>query len=300
MCRKTLGPRLRGEDNYFANDAILLADCPWATMLIANARMYSVNASVAAAWRTLLEWVIAHAQLECEVIDYPPPAPLEALWARPDVGCVFMCGFPIANARPTPRILAAPIPAPARYRGMPVYCTDIVVRADSPLRIITDIFDRRFAFTTEDSQSGHQAPRQFLAPFALDRGGALFSAVVGPLVTPRRIVEAVLEGKTDAGPLDSYFHDLLRQHEPAVAEQLRVVASTRFTPIPALVAASTVPEAEARRLMAALLAAAGAADLTPVRNALLLRGFAAVDANAYDALRRDALDVDASGYPQIG
>ena len=267
--------------------------------MIANARMYSVNAPVAAAWRTLLEWVVAHAQVECEVIDYPPPAPLAALWARPDVGCVFMCGFPIATARTTPRILAAPIPSPARYGGKPVYCTDIVVRADSAMQKIADTFDRRFAFTTEDSQSGYQAPRHFLAPFARDRGGALFSSVVGPLVTPCRVVEAVLEGKTDAGPLDSYFHDLLRRHEPAVAAQLRVVASTRLTPIPALVAASTFPEADAHRLTAALLAVAGAADLTSVRNALLLRGFAAVDANAYDALRSDALDVDASGYPQI-
>jgi ABC-type phosphate/phosphonate transport system substrate-binding protein len=253
-------------------------------MLIANARMYALNAPVAAAWRTLLEWVIAHAKVECEVIDYPPPEPLAALWARPDVGCVFMCGFPIANARPTPRILAAPVPDPARYGGMPVYCTDIVVRTDSPMRQITDTFGRRFAYTTEDSQSGYQAPRQFLAPFAHDRGGALFESMVGPLVTPRRVVEAVLEGKADAGPLDSYFHDLLRRHEPALAGQLRVIASTQFTPIPALVAAPTLPEADAQRLTAALLAVADAAELASIRSELLLRGFAAVDAKAYDAL----------------
>ena len=268
-------------------------------MLIANARMYSVNASVAAAWQTLLEWVIARAQVECEFIAYPPPAPLAALWARPDVGCVFMCGFPISNARPTPRILAAPVPDPARYGGKPVYCTDIVVRADSPLRHITDTFGRRFAFTTEDSQSGYQAPRQFLAPFARDRGAALYASIVGPLVMPRRVVETVLGGKADAGPLDSYFHDLLRQHEPAIAAQLRVVASTRFTPIPALVAAPALPEADARRLTDALLAVSDTAGLASVRNTLLLRGFAAVDAKDYDALRSDALEVDAAGYPQI-
>jgi hypothetical protein len=103
-------------------------------MLIANARMYAVNASVAAAWRSLLEWTVARADVPCEVIDYPAPAPLPALWARPDVGCVFMCGYPIATAQPPPRILAAPIPAPLRYCNRPVYCTDIIVRADAPLK----------------------------------------------------------------------------------------------------------------------------------------------------------------------
>ena len=257
-------------------------------MLIANARMYSVNASVATSWRVLLEWVIRRAGVACEVIDHPTPRPLQALWARADVGCVFMCGFPIANARPAPRILAAPIPAPERYGGRPVYCTDIVVRADSPLRQLADILGRRFAFTTEDSQSGYQAPRRLLAPFARERGGALFAAAVGPLVTPRRVVEAVLGGEADAGPLDSYFHDLLRRHEPALAAQMRVLVSTGMTPLPALVAAPSAPEADARRLADALLAVAAAPELATTRSELLLHGFATVAYSRYESLLDDA------------
>jgi ABC-type phosphate/phosphonate transport system substrate-binding protein len=268
-------------------------------MLIANARMYAVNASVAAAWRALLEWVIAHAGIECEVIDYPAPQPLPALWARPDLGLVFMCGYPIASARPPARVLAAPIPDPARYRGAPIYFTDIVARADSPVRHLPDIFGRRFAFTTEDSQSGYQAPRRLLAPYASARGGRLFESTVGPLLTPRRVVEAVLRGEADAGPLDSYFHDLLRHHEPALAAQLRVLATTSPTPLPALVGAATLPEAAARKLTVALLAVADADELAPIRAALLLRGFAAVDAKSYGVLRTGALDADTAGYPRI-
>ena len=268
-------------------------------MLIANARMYAVNASVAASWRTLLDWVIAHADIACEVIEYPAPEPLSALWARPDLACVFMCGYPFANAQPAPRVLAAPVPDPARYGGRPVYFTDIVARTDSPLRHVEDIFGLRFAFTTVDSQSGYQAPRRFLAPFARDRGGALFQSTVGPLLTPRRVVEAILRGKADAGPLDSYFHDLLCRHEPALAAQLRVLASIGPMPIPALVAASTLPHAIARRLTAALLAVADAPVLAPVRADLRLRGFEEVDAMVYRSLRNEAPDADVAGYPRI-
>jgi ABC-type phosphate/phosphonate transport system substrate-binding protein len=268
-------------------------------MLIANARMYAINASVAASWRSLLEWVIARAGIECEVIDYPAPQPLPTLWSRPDLACVFMCGYPIASARPPPRVLAAPVPDPPRYGGAPVYFTDIVARADSPLRHLPDIFGRQFAFTTEDSQSGYQAPRRLLAPYALARSGKLFRSTVGPLLTPRRVVEAVLRNEADAGPLDSYFHDLLRHHEPALAAQLRVLATTGPTPLPALVGAAALPEAVAGMLTAALLAVAGANELAPVRAALLLRGFAAVDTESYTTLRSDALDVDTAGYLRI-
>ena len=267
--------------------------------MIANARMYAINTTVSAAWRMLLEWVIARAGVPCEVIDYPAPAPLPALWARPDAGCVFMCGYPIATAMPPPRILVAPVPAPARYNGKPVYCTDIVVRADSPVRQLPDIFGRRFAFTTADSQSGYQAPRRLFAPFARNRGGRLFESTVGPLVTPRRVVEAVVSGEADAGPLDSYFHDLLRHHEPDVAAKLRVLASTPMTPIPALVAASTVPEGIAQRLTAALLAVGDANELAPARTDLLLRRFDPVDPESFGVLRNDALNTDKAGYPRI-
>jgi ABC-type phosphate/phosphonate transport system substrate-binding protein len=119
------------------------------------------------------------------------------------------------------------------------------------------------------------------------------------LVTPRRVVEAVLSGEADAGPLDSYVHDLMRVHEPEVAAQLRVLASTGPTPIPALVASATAPENEAQRLAAALLAVAGAEELAPVRAALLLRGFATIDAEAYASLRADAREADAAGYPRL-
>jgi ABC-type phosphate/phosphonate transport system substrate-binding protein len=285
-----LGTRRRNADREDENDF---------AMLIANARMYAVNVSVAASWRSLLDWVIARAGIDCEVIDYPAPQPLPALWAQPDLGCVLMCGYAIASARPPPRVLAAPVPSPARYGGAPVYFTDIVARADSPLRHLPDTFGRRFAFTTEDSQSGYRAPLRLLAPYALARGGKLFESTVGPLLTPRSVVEAVLRNEAEAGPLDSYFHDLLRHHEPALAAQLRVVATTGPTPLPALVGAAALPEAVAQRLTAALLEVADADELAPVRAALLLRGFDAVDAKAYGALKDDALAADTAGYARI-
>ncbi len=267
--------------------------------MFANARMYSLNAVLSQAWRELLQWVLARAELDAEVIDYPAPQPLPALWARPDMACAFMCGYPLARARPMPVVLAAPLPGPARYAGQPRYCTDLVVRRDAGIATLADAWGRRMAFTTPDSMSGYQAPRRFLAPHAAAHGGSLFASTVGPLTTPRAVVDAVLGGAADIGPLDSYALDLLRLHEPDLVAPLRVIASTAFAPIPPLVGAAGLDEAAAERLRAALLDVEAAPELAARRAALLLRGFARISATEYHANIVAAEEADALAYPQL-
>ncbi|MFO1322567.1 MAG: PhnD/SsuA/transferrin family substrate-binding protein [Burkholderiales bacterium] len=265
--------------------------------MFANARMYSVNATTAAAWRTLLEWVVARAGVACDVVDYPAPQPLPDLWSRADMGCAFMCGYPFALANPRPTLLAAPVPDVPRCGGEPIYWTDIVVRADSPLTSLADVLHRRFAWTTRDSQSGYQAPRALFAPFApFARGAPLFAATVGPLVTPRRVVEAIVAGDADAGPLDSYAHRLLAITEPGLVAPLRVIAATEPTSIPPMVAGSAIAAADATRLTEALLAVHESAYLAPVRATLGLERFARVPVARYDELCERARAADATGY----
>lgn len=261
--------------------------------------MYSLDATTAAAWRTLLEWVAGRADVSIDVVDHPPPEPLATLWARPDLGCAFMCGYPFATAVPKPTLLAAPVPAAAPYGGRPIYWTDLVARADAAIADLHDALGKRVAWTTEDSQSGWHAPRLLFASYARRHGSPLFAETVGPLVTPRNVALAIAEARADIGPLDSYAHDLLRLHEPRLAARLRVVARTPATPIPPLVGNPTMADQDARRLRAALLAVAEAEELAPVRAALLLWGFAAATPESYRGLADDAKRADDMGYPRI-
>src|SRR4029079_17913726 len=99
----------------------------------------------------------------------------------------------LSQAQPQPRVLAAPVPSPRPYDGRPVYWTDIIVPIDSPMTRLEETFGRKFAYTTEDSQSGYQAPRLLFARHA--HGAALFSATAGPLVLPRRTVPRASRGE---------------------------------------------------------------------------------------------------------
>lgn len=267
--------------------------------LVANARMYTVNAAVDTLWREVLAWIGMRADVALDVIEHAPPAPLRELWERHDIGTVAMCGYPLASWRGPSRPIPLAAPAPTALGGRAVYWTDIIVRADSRFRRDDDLAATRFGWTTEDSQSGYQAPRRHFATRALERGGSYFASTVGALVTPRRVVQAVIDGTIDAGPLDAYWHALLRRHEPQTAQALRVVATTVPTPIPCFVAASTTPAPVRERLSQAFVDVTSAPELQPALLALELAGFERVDASTYDVLIAQSRAVDALDYPTL-
>ena len=258
--------------------------------MIANARMYTVDAASKAAWKTLLAWVLARAGVEAAIIDHDAPAPMRDLWSRADLGCALMCGLPYTLREPAPQLIAAPIPSPARYGGRPIYMTDIVVRADSPARTLADTYGGRVGYTVEDSQSGYFALRRHLA---LQRTGneRLYAGAVGELLNARGVINALADGRIDVGPLDSYSHDLLRHLEPAFAAKVRVVATTAPTAIPAFVATTGLPDDVVARLGGAFVASGAAPELAATRATLVLAGFAIPDPDEYRPLRlhHDAL-----------
>jgi ABC-type phosphate/phosphonate transport system substrate-binding protein len=261
---------------------------------IANARMYSVAPAAAAAWRRLFEQVASAADVPLDIIDHAYPAPLDALWDRDDLGTAFICGWPFAKKAERPKIVAAPVPAGARYGGQPIYFTDLVVRADSPFTALPDTFGHRLGYTAAGSHSGFNALRYHLA--SRYPGGRPYDRWVGPLITPRKVVEAVLAGDADIGPLDSFAHDLLRRHEPALMTGIRLLESTDPTPVPPLIASRATPDETIERLRAALLSVGVQRELAGLREDLCLAGFALPVSGNYEVTLDRAKAGEAAGY----
>src|ERR1700693_4174313 len=99
--------------------------------MIANARMYSVSPEAAALWRRLLAGVIEHAGVDITLVEPPAPAPINELWQRPDKAGVFMCGLPFSRSDPRPELIAAPVPSPSDFSGLPQYLREMGGRKDS-------------------------------------------------------------------------------------------------------------------------------------------------------------------------
>lgn len=261
--------------------------------LIANARMYSVTPASKLAWARLFEWVIAHSGVDVTLIDHDPPKVLANLWKRDDLGAVMMCGLPLSRRAVTPLILAQPLPSPPRYAGRAVYCTDIVVGAHSACKTLEDTFGHRAGYTLKDSQSGYYAFRRHL----LTRFAATarpYASITGGLVNARGIIKAIVEDRIDVGPLDGYVHDLIRHTEPKYAAQVRVIATTDPTPMPAIIATASLPEGDVMRLREAFRASIRAPELVAERAALLLADFVVPDASVFEVQRERAAVVDAA------
>jgi ABC-type phosphate/phosphonate transport system substrate-binding protein len=236
--------------------------------------MYSATPQAKQAWKALFKQVLERAGLDWDVLDYDPPAPLSALWAREDLGCAMMCGLPYSQRSPRPTLVAAPIPSPSRYGGRPVYFTDFAVRADTPYQRLEDTFGGVVGFTLPDSMSGYVAPRRHLAAYGANR----YRKVLEGLLNARQVIEALDERRIDVGPVDSYYYDLLKAGDPAFAAKVRIVDSTRAAPIPPLIATASLPPETVERLRASLLAVGE-------REELLLEGFAVPAPSDYDQLK---------------
>jgi ABC-type phosphate/phosphonate transport system substrate-binding protein len=251
-------------------------------MLFANARMYSVSPAVAQAWQRLLTWMLARAALPWSVLDYPAPRPLNELWRRDDLGCALMCGLARAVSFPRAALIVAPVVDEPRYGGAPIYFTDIVVRADSSYGSLEDTFGARVGYTVRDSHSGYVALREYLLPYRVARGASLYADVIGSLVSPRAVVEALVAGRIDVGPLDSYAHDLIRANQPQLAARLRTIATTRPAPIPPFVTTAPLPPDAVQNLQAAFAQANAAPELQPLRDTLRLAKFVVPQPEDYE------------------
>jgi ABC-type phosphate/phosphonate transport system substrate-binding protein len=255
--------------------------------LLANARMYSVTPASAQAWRTVIGWATREAGVPMEFVEHAPPKLLSDLWARDDLGVVQMCGLPASLRKPAPTILAAPQPSLPRYRGQAVYMSDIAVKADSRFRSLEDTFGGVAGYTLKDSQSGYFAWRTLLLT---KYPGAKYRKIVGGLLNPRGIIQALVKGEIDVGPLDGYVFDLMRAGDPQFASQVRVIASTDPTPMPPLVATAPLTQDQVSNLRNAFLRAHEEPSL-PLKTILVER-FVVPELSVYDVTKRRAERVE--------
>ena len=271
---------------------------PGASDVITSFRMYNAVPRATQAWRALFDRVFAETKIDIRIVDHGWPAPIDALWREPELCCAFMCGWPFVRSGRM-QAIAAPVPSPQRYEGLPRYCSEFVVRADSGFRSLEDTFGHRFGWMAADSQSGFNAPRAHLARFVSPHRSALYAEVCGPLGTPMKALEALRAGEVDVTALDSFFLDLCRYHEPAKLDGMRSVATTPWTPIPLLVAAPGVDGDAVTRLRSHLVSIDAQPSYADLLANVLLARFVEPDVQAYRELEWMAHFAADAGYETI-
>ena len=263
---------------------------------ISNARMYAVSASAEAAWQRLLAHISDDAGVPMEYTLYPAPQPLENLWRRPDLGCTFMCGYPIALGIAQVQPLASPIPAADWAHNRAVYRSDLIVKEDGPFETLADTFAGTAGWTVDHSHSGFNAFRHHLLPFAKGKGGKVYQHATGNLITARGILDEVLSGNIDIGPLDAYWHMLLRKHQPELVQGIRVLDVTETAPMPAFVASPGLPQEAVANLRDAFSAANRQPWFAELGQQLLITGFECVTHTTFQSTLDWDREAKAAGY----
>jgi ABC-type phosphate/phosphonate transport system substrate-binding protein len=209
------------------------------------------------------------------------------------VDVAFLCGLPYSRRLDRLELLGAPVMAAPRYRGRPVYFTDVIVRRDSPVRSFEELRDRTWAYNDGDSNSGYVVPRDYLLALGETRG--FFGEVIAS-GSHQQSIRLVLDGKVDASGIDSTVLELEQAQHPDVARGLRVVESIGPCPVPPVVVAARRPEALKARLREALLAMHEDPDGRAILTGGLIDRFVPVQDADYDPIRAMLRRADAAGF----
>jgi ABC-type phosphate/phosphonate transport system substrate-binding protein len=272
------------------------------TRWIAALPMYNVTPRHAMLWRTLLHDALAAFARSAGVTDTAildePYGNLMALWRRDDLLLSQTCGYPyrVLDLADKVRLISTPMFEAEGCDG-PRYRSTIVVSAAAWARGATNLLacrGLRAACNGEDSHSGMNALRHAVAPYAQD--GRFFASVswTGSHIDS---LHALASGLADVAAIDCVTLALLRDADPDLLANVRMIGMTASAPGLPFIASRTLAEPQAAMLRDAL-DAAHAADAVRAQ-ALRLRGFARLANHDYEEIEAMANAATAYGYPAL-
>ncbi|PVB61836.1 PhnD/SsuA/transferrin family substrate-binding protein [Labrenzia sp. 011] len=230
------------------------------------------------------------------VLDWPEHLDLATAWTRPEVLLAQTCGYPLTHALSgRVRLLGAPHYAAPGCEG-PYYCSQIVVRRDSPFEALADLRGARAVFNDGNSQSGMNALRHSLARIAA--GKPFFSKVSvsgGHLAS----LAAVAGGQADVAAIDAVCWDLACRYRPELAGLLRPIARTASAPALPLIASLRFSDSQASLMAATVAAVFAAPETRKSRERLGIRGFTILSVADYAPVLSMERDAAGSGYPVL-
>ena len=261
------------------------------TTLIACSRLYNATARHEQAWRELFAEVGRMSGVRLRVESWAAPASLSELWKRPDMGLVFLCGRPYLQAGAVHPIIGAPLGPEAGEKA--AYRTLLLARRSSGWKRPEDSFGSRLGRMPAHSQSGYNALRFLLAPYA--SGRRLYAESV-ELETPADCLAALREARVDVIPLDSYFYSLLVSEPGAWQEELTVIGRSPLTAMPFLAASPETDTGLVQALRESLSEWSRASCGRTLRDALNMTGFFLPSPSDYASLAEQEAGALRLGY----
>lgn len=214
-----------------------------------------------------------------------------------EVDFAFLCGLPYVRLKREDaaevEALAAPIIQGDRYDGRPVYFSDVIVPARSPVAAFGELRGRSWAYNEPDSHSGYLITLSTLAEMAeTPEFFGRWEMTGFHQESIRRVAAAWVEGSA----VDSQVLGVEMRDHPELAEQIRVICTLGPSTIQPLVATAAVPP-RLREEVTDIVAGFG--SIENERKSLsqgMVERFVAVDDSAYADIRWKLNAVEAAGF----
>ena len=194
------------------------------------------------------------------------------------IDAAWICGYPFVQYRNQLDLLAVPV-----WQGQPLYRSYVIVEAS---RIAAD-FDALegdvHAFSDPDSNSGFLVTRDLLA----DRGARpeKFFRQFFYAYGHRNVVRAVAAGLAQSGSVDGYVWEVLREVEPELTAQTRVLRQSELLGFPPIATRKgRAGNPSTTELANAFLRMSDDESGRRVLSALRLDGFATGDPSLFDTI----------------
>ncbi|MBT3246139.1 MAG: PhnD/SsuA/transferrin family substrate-binding protein [Actinobacteria bacterium] len=234
----------------------------------------------------------------CQVgVDAPVglwrPDHVSELWVAPNLLAAQVCGLNVVGSlRGRVEVLGALDYGvegcqPGDYRSV------VACHAGDPADGLDDFRGRCAAINGRESQSGHAALVDLIAPLA--EGGRFFDEVV-ETGSHRASIRAVAEGRADLTSIDAVAWSLATSHEPAV-DELRIIGWTEPMPAPPLVIGWA--HVGLRETVNAAVSEAVALLGEEVRRPLDLYGYRVRSTSDYEVLADRLAAAEVGGYPVV-
>jgi len=180
--------------------------------------------------------------IACEFIADPPWQERERMIDTGYANISWICGLPyvhkIDRADVQIELLVAPVMENARYKGRPVYFSDVIVRSESNFTTFADLRGRRWAYNEPNSHSGYNLTRYMLAQMGEFDG---FFGYITEAGSHQIALHLLLEGKIDGTSIDSTVLEIELKNRPEITSHIRKIATWGPSPIPPWVIHKQVP-----------------------------------------------------------
>ncbi len=202
---------------------------------------------------------------------------ITSLLVANQLDAAWICGFPFVQNRDQLRLVAVPL-----YRQAPLYRAYIIARNDRSAEGVGALKGDIHAFSDPDSNSGFLVTRALLAGFG--QNPATFFSKSFFTFGHRNVIRAVASGLAQSGSVDGYVWDVMREIEPALIAQTRIIRISEPMGFPPVAAARNIDPVLANAIRDALVEMKGDAGGRVILETLRLDGFSDGDPALFDGI----------------